>query len=114
MRYLNNDILATLANHPNVQLPTYDRTRLEVSIVHFGVGGFHRSHQAMYLDTLMCQSEEALKWGICGVGLMENDRRMQEVLDHQQGLYTLLVKKPDGDIDARVIGSLGEYLYAPR
>ncbi|WP_025732352.1 mannitol dehydrogenase family protein [Carnimonas nigrificans] len=113
MRYLNNDILATLANHPNVQLPTYDRTRLEVSIVHFGVGGFHRSHQAMYLDTLMCQSEEALKWGICGVGLMENDRRMQEVLDHQQGLYTLLVKKPDGDIDARVIGSLGEYLYAP-
>ncbi len=26
-------------------LPTYDRSRLGTGIVHFGVGGFHRSHQ---------------------------------------------------------------------
>ena len=36
-------------------------------IVHFGVGGFHRAHQAMYLDRLM-DTGEALDWGICGVG----------------------------------------------
>ena len=33
--------------------PAYDRAALRTGIVHFGVGGFHRAHQAMYLDRLM-------------------------------------------------------------
>jgi mannitol 2-dehydrogenase len=37
-----------------VSTPTYERDRVRTGIVHFGVGGFHRSHQAMYLDRLMC------------------------------------------------------------
>ena len=40
---------------------------LRVGIVHFGVGGFHRAHQAMYLDRLMNEGK-ALDWAICGVG----------------------------------------------
>ena len=40
-----------------VPTPGYDRTRLSVGIVHFGVGGFHRAHQAMYLDRLMNAGE---------------------------------------------------------
>jgi mannitol 2-dehydrogenase len=35
------------------------------------------------------------------------------VLDAQDGLYTLVVKAPDGTLDARVIGSIKEYLFAP-
>jgi len=27
-----------------IPTPTYDRTRIKVGIVHFGVGGFHRAH----------------------------------------------------------------------
>ena len=38
---------------------------MSVGIVHFGVGGFHRAHQAMYVDSLMDQGK-ALDWGICG------------------------------------------------
>ena len=30
-----------------VQLPAYDRSKITVGIVHFGVGGFHRAHQAL-------------------------------------------------------------------
>ena len=30
--------------------PAYDRSRLSAGIVHFGVGNFHRAHQAVYLD----------------------------------------------------------------
>ena len=30
--------------------PTYDRAALNPGIVHIGVGGFHRAHQAVYLD----------------------------------------------------------------
>ena len=37
----------------SVATPGYDRQQVRVGIVHLGVGGFHRSHQAMYLDRLM-------------------------------------------------------------
>ena len=32
--------------------PAYDRSSLRAGIVHFGVGNFHRAHQAVYLDAL--------------------------------------------------------------
>jgi mannitol 2-dehydrogenase len=96
----------------DVAVPSYDRSKLRAGIVHFGVGGFHRAHQAMYLDRLMNEGK-ALDWAICGVGVMPADERMRQVLDAQDGLYTLVVKAPDGTLDARVIGSIVEYLYAP-
>jgi mannitol 2-dehydrogenase len=95
-----------------VPTPDYDRSSLSVGIVHFGVGGFHRAHQAMYLDRLM-NAGEALDWAICGVGVMEADRAMQEALEAQGYLYTLVDKHSDGVFDARVIGSIVDYLYAP-
>jgi mannitol 2-dehydrogenase len=103
----------TLSQLPaGLAVPSYDRGALRTGIVHFGVGGFHRAHQAMYLDRLM-NDGKALDWAICGVGVMPADRRMQQVLDAQNGLYTLVVKAPDGSLDARVIGSIKEYLFAP-
>ncbi|WNL38024.1 mannitol dehydrogenase family protein [Halomonas sp. PAMB 3232] len=95
-----------------VTVPTYDRRAVSAGIVHIGVGGFHRAHQAMYLDTLMNQGE-ALDWGIMGVGVMPGDKRMQEVLSRQDHLYTLVVKHPDGTFEPRVIGSMVDYLFAP-
>src|SRR3712207_1363883 len=95
-----------------VATPAYDRAALRTGIVHFGVGGFHRAHQAMYLDRLMGEGK-ALDWAICGVGVLPGDRRMRDVLTAQDGLFTLVVKAPDGTLDARVVGSVREYLYAP-
>ncbi|AGZ43424.1 mannitol dehydrogenase family protein [Actinoplanes friuliensis] len=93
-------------------VPAYDRGALRTGIVHFGVGGFHRAHEAMYLDRLM-NDGKALDWAICGVGVMPADRRMRDALDGQDGLYTLVVKAPDGTLEPRVIGSIKEYLFAP-
>jgi mannitol 2-dehydrogenase len=95
-----------------VAVPTYDRERLTGGIVHFGVGGFHRAHQAMYLDSLM-NDGTALDWGITGVGLLPGDRRMHDVLHAQDCLYTLVVKDPDGTMHPRVIGSIIDYRFAP-
>src|SRR5699024_5006636 len=95
-----------------VATPTYDRTRLQAGIIHIGVGGFHRAHQAMYLDELM-NAGKAYDWAICGLGLMPGDARMRDALASQDGLYTLAVKHPDGQLEARVIGSIVDYLYAP-
>lgn len=107
---LSQTSLASLA--PEVSVPAYDRSATRVGVVHLGVGGFHRAHQAMYLDTLM-NDGEALDWAICGVGVLPHDRRVIETLAAQDGLYTLVVKHPDGRREARVIGSVAEVLLAP-
>jgi mannitol 2-dehydrogenase len=107
---LNDRNLSSLPE--GLPVPSYDRAQLRTGIVHFGVGGFHRAHEAMYLDRLM-NDGKAADWAICGVGVMPGDRRMQEVLDAQDGLYTLVVKAPDGSLEPRVIGSIKEYLFAP-
>ena len=116
MTRLNNHNLGKLTDDvakPNyVAKPQYDRKTLTPGIVHIGVGGFHRAHQAMYLDTLMNQGE-ALDWGIVGVGVMPGDKRMQQALAAQDYLYTLVVKHPDGRYEPRVIGSMVNYLFAP-
>lgn len=93
-------------------VPAYDRDLVTPGVVHFGVGGFHRAHQAMYHDRLLNQGT-ALDWGICGVGVMAADRRMQQALAAQDGLYTLVLKHSDGTYEPRVIGSIVEYLFAP-
>src|SRR5665647_3175741 len=53
----------------DVRVPRYDRSGLTTGIVHIGVGGFHRAHQAVYLDDLMAQGV-ARDWAICGVGVL--------------------------------------------
>jgi mannitol 2-dehydrogenase len=104
---------ATLGDlDPRVARPAYDRRAVTTGIVHFGVGGFHRAHQAMYVDALM-NAGEALDWGICGVGALPHDRRIIDTLSAQDGLYTLVVKHPDGHREARVVGSIVELLFGP-
>jgi mannitol 2-dehydrogenase len=97
---------------PRVAIPGYDRSAIGIGIVHIGVGGFHRAHQAMYLDRLM-NDGEAFEWGICGVGILPGDAQMKEALDAQDDLYTLIIKHSDGRLEPRVIGSIGQYLHAP-
>ncbi len=102
----------TLGSLPGtVDVPGYDRFACKVGIVHFGVGAFHRSHQAMFVDRLLALGE--LDWAICGVGVMEADRAMRDAMKAQDNLYTLVTVGTDGRSEARVIGSLAEYLYAP-
>ena len=96
----------------SVPVPGYDRSSVSVGIVHFGVGGFHRAHQAMYLDSLMEQGQ-ALDWGICGVGVMPFDLKVRDALVPQDCLYTLVLKDSQGEWTPKVIGSIVSYLYAP-
>jgi mannitol 2-dehydrogenase len=95
-----------------VPVPSYDRDELRVGIVHIGVGGFHRAHQAMYLDRLFAAGRDG-DWALCGVGVLDADRAMGEVLHRQDELYTLVLKHADGSRDPQVIGSMVEYLVAP-
>ena len=79
-----------------VQTPIYDRRSVARSIVHIGVGGFFRAHQAVYLDDLLHQPGHS-EWGYCGVGLLGHDERMRDALLPQDCLYTVVERSADGD-----------------
>jgi mannitol 2-dehydrogenase len=106
---LNQSSLSRLPD--TIRIPQYDRHRLVNGIVHIGVGAFIRAHQALYLDRYFHQTSD-FQWGICGVGLLEQDRRMRDALRSQDCLYTLVERSPDQD-NARIIGSIHQYLFAP-
>ena len=97
---------------PNVKTPSYNRDKVTTSIVHIGVGNFHRSHEAYYTNELM-ERFGVLDCGICGVGLLDYDRRIYNILKDQDGLYTLVIKELDGSLSAKIIGSIVEYIFAP-
>ncbi|GAL78240.1 multiple polyol-specific dehydrogenase [Algibacter lectus] len=107
---LNNQNLSRFEGE--VSIPKYNRNNVKTGIVHVGIGGFHRSHEAFYTDQLL-HDESNADWGICGVALLDFDAKIYNTLKEQDGLYTLVVKELDGTLTKRVIGSIVEVLYAP-
>jgi fructuronate reductase len=91
---------------PGVALPTYDRDKVQVGVVHFGPGAFHRAHQAFYFDQLLASDP---RWGICAVSLKSPGVR--DALEPQDGLYTLA--QLDAETTFRIVGSIREVLVAP-
>lgn len=110
MNRLSNKTLGEVASE--IKIPHYDRSSITPGILHFGVGAFHRSHQALTLDRLFDQGL-AQDWGIIGVGLLPSDEAMHSALAPQDCLYTLITKNSDGRYDYQVIGSIISYLFAP-
>lgn len=100
---------STLQLHSRrVDVPRYDRSSLGRSIVHIGVGNFHRAHQAVYFDELANRGVSQ-DWGITGVSLHHG--RMKELLAEQDWLYTVLQRSRGRDV-ARIVGSICQMHYA--
>lgn len=90
-----------------ISVPAYDRTAVTAGIVHFGIGNFHRAHQAVYVDDLL--NKGATQWGITGVSLRSSF--MRDALEPQNYLYTLAVL--GADTEYRIIGAIKDVLVAP-
>ncbi len=90
-----------------VARPAYDRSAQKVGIVHFGIGAFHRAHQAWYTDAAMNAGER--DWAITGVSL--RSAAVAEQMNPQDGLYTLVERSAAGSA-ARLIGSVRNVLVA--
>ncbi|MGB3774616.1 MAG: mannitol dehydrogenase family protein, partial [Leeuwenhoekiella sp.] len=103
---LNQENLKEVKNR--MPVPEYARTTKLSGIVHIGVGGFHRAHLAYYLHQLK-NIGSGSGWGICGIGLREADTNLHTIFKKQDHLYTLMVKYPDGKIEAEVIGSIVDF-----
>ncbi len=90
---------------PGVARFGYDRDAQPAGIVHFGIGAFHRAHQAVYTDDAMNAGDRG--WGITGVSLRSGDVAAQT--NPQDGLYTVSARSAQGDA-TRLIGSVRSVL----
>lgn len=89
-------------------IPAYDRASLKAGIVHFGVGNFHRAHQAIYLDDLFNSGRDH-DWAIVGAGVLPSDDAMRGKLAGQDFLTTV-VEQDINRSAARVTGAMIDYL----
>lgn len=85
----------------------YDCDGQRVGIVHFGIGAFHRAHQAWYTDLAMAAGER--DWMISGVSL--RSAGVAEQINPQDGLYTVMERSAAGST-LRIVGSVREVLVA--
>ena len=88
-------------------MPGYDRRGLRPSIVHIGVGGFHRAHLATYVDELCANGHR--DWAIVGSGILSSDRAIADALAAQDHLYCLITRSAE-DASVEVIGSIVDYV----
>lgn len=89
-------------------VPRYERSALRAGIVHFGVGNFHRAHQASYLDALFDKGT-GHDWAIVGAGVKPADKAMREKLGAQDWLTTVVAQEATRS-EARVTGAMIDFL----
>jgi mannitol 2-dehydrogenase len=79
---------------PGIAVPNYRRSDLSAGIVHFGVGNFHRAHQALYLDDLFNAGRDH-DWAVVGAGVRDADVMVREKLKEQDWLTTVVEQEAD-------------------
>lgn len=87
----------------------YDRAEQAVGIVHFGIGAFHRAHQAWYTDRAMDEGDR--DWAIAAISMRSSQVAAQ--LNPQNGLYTV-TERSDHGLKPRLVGAVREVLVAPQ
>ena len=86
-------------------LPKYNIQEKSNCILHFGIGNFHRAHQALYIHELLEQNKDL---SIIGVNLRSNTTK--EKLEKQDYLYSL-VQISDNQKKIITINSIKEILF---
>jgi len=89
-------------------VPGYRRDDLTAGIVHFGIGNFHRAHQAVYLDDLFATGADH-DWALVGAGVRTADEAMRQKLAEQDWLTTVVEQEADSS-SARVTGAMIDYM----
>jgi fructuronate reductase len=88
-----------------VSRPSYDRDAQKTGI--FGIGAFHRAHQAVYTEEAMNAGDR--DWRITGVSL--RSASVAEQMNPQDGLYTVAVREGSTH-QTRLIGAVTHVLVA--
>ncbi|MBK2109168.1 mannitol dehydrogenase family protein [Francisella tularensis] len=95
----------------NCELPKYQRGNLKSSILHIGIGAFHRAHQIYYIDKLLnTGDQDALSWGYVS-GTIRSNKKLIDSLKVNDCLYTLSINDENATKN-RIIGALKEVYFA--
>ncbi|UAY56947.1 mannitol dehydrogenase family protein [Arachidicoccus terrestris] len=95
-----------------LSLPQKQSKSVVMPIVHFGVGGFHRAHQAWALQNLKNNfREKYADWGICGLCILPGDLPFVEALRVQDCLYFVQSFAADGSRHDVLVSAIKELLH---
>ena len=75
-----------------------------LTILHLGLGSFHRAHQAVYVQRLIDSGDR--KWRLAGGNIRPDMADVIEALRAQGGAYTLETVTPQGDRRYEKIGAI--------
>ncbi|MET1755862.1 mannitol dehydrogenase family protein [Novosphingobium sp. RD2P27] len=92
---------------PEISHFSYERDKQSAGIVHFGIGAFHRAHQAWYTDHTMDAGDR--DWAIVGVSLRSAGVARQ--MNPQEGLFTVNERTELG-LASRLVGAVRKVLVA--
>ena len=85
--------------------PKYNIEKMQNTILHFGVGNFHRAHQAFFVHEIINANKDL---SIIGINLRSKDTK--EILEKQNYLYSLLECSKNRN-KIHVINSIKKILY---
>ena len=105
MSTLNQTTLSSLPS--TVKVPSYGRKDVITRILHFGVGNFHRAHQAIYCERLL--NSGYFEAGIMGVSL--RSAGMRDTMAEQDYLYTEVTLSEPPSL--RVVSAIQGIIVAP-
>ncbi|MFT4030591.1 MAG: mannitol dehydrogenase family protein, partial [Protaetiibacter sp.] len=103
---LTRATLAGLPSTPEVRPPAVHGP-LAVGIVHFGLGAFHRAHQAVYTEDAIAASGDT-RWGILGV--TGRSAEVVRQLQPQDGLFGVLTRDAH-ESSLRLVGSIRDVAW---
>jgi D-arabinitol 4-dehydrogenase len=84
----------------------------DLTILHLGLGSFHRAHQAVYLQELSDAGDSG--WSLAGGNLRADMADTIAILIRQNGLYTLETISPAGERRYKRIAAIREVVpYGP-
>ena len=88
--------------------PSYERTNRDIGVIHFGLGAFHRGHQAVYFDEALRKGVG--EWGVYGIS--PRSAKVTDALRAQDFCYTVNARQGDKQ-NPEIIGSIfGGSLYS--
>ena len=106
MLTLKNENLAQLESK-TIKVPHYNREGLKPSLVHIGLGAFHRAHFLSYIEDLM--KAGIYTQGVYEIDIIPTKEEFSTALSDQDYLYTILTKDPFGNEDLAVHGGIANY-----
>ncbi|GAA0229901.1 mannitol dehydrogenase family protein [Marinomonas primoryensis] len=88
----------------------YAPEKVDVGIVHIGLGAFHRAHQAVYIEKNLNRNQGG-NWGICAVNIRSNSQLVDE-LKANGCRYHIAEYQDSQNVELREINAIRDVLFS--